>query len=526
MVILFAFIINLERQNMYGIPSGRTRRLQFAATVFASTLAALGAGGAQAGVTGFAGISQYDTAALARNFIPPDTMGAVGTTQYMEFVNGAVAVYDKATQTRTQLLSDVAFWANAGQTGAFGDSRVLFDHASQRWIALSFGAAVSDIQIAVSQTSNATGAWKSVKFTGFAGGTADYPTLGMDGSGVYIGTNNFAPNFKGTSLFSIPKADLFAAAPTLANITRFDQIVTSPDGGVTIVDPNRRGFVYQGAVDNSNAGGNGTIVSIDFFTNSFDKFNVLNPGAAGATLSASQVINSPLYNNLNKGHQPDGTVALDTLDDRLSSNVYKLGNKLYAVHTEGGVGAFTGHTVAHWFVFDATSGAILDQGVIGNAAYDFFQGSIAVNSLGQVLIGYNRVGAGVDGNASFLATSFITGAAGLLVRTSEVVLKAGLVGDYHCYLHNTPPNGCRERWGDFGTVTVDPTDQSFWTVGEFTREYNDAAGGHPGGSGGSRWGTWIAHATFDANGAIPEPETLALLGLGLVGIGAMRRRKR
>ena len=511
---------------MHGIRTVGDKRLRFLGTIVAGVLATLGAGGAQSSIVGFEGISQYDSAALARNFIPPDTMGAVGTTQYLEFVNGAVAVYDKATHGRTQLISDVAFWAAAGQTGANGDSRVLFDHASQRWIATSFGASVSDIQIAVSQTSNALGPWKSVKFTGFAGGTADYPTLGMDGSGVYIGTNNFKPSFKGTSLFSIPKADLFAGTPTLANITRFDNLVTFD--GTTLTDANRRGFVMQGAVNNANTPGNGTIVSVDFFDFAFDKFNVVNPGSAGATLSPSpsQVVNTPFYNGLNKGHQPDGTVVLDTLDDRLSANVYQVGDKLYLVHTEGGVGAFTGHTVLHWFVLNATSGAVLDQGVIGDSKHDFFEGSVAANALGQVLIGYNRVGAGADGNASFLASSFVTGVDGLLVNTSDVLLKGGLVGDYHCYRHNTQPNGCRERWGDYGSVTIDPTDQSFWAIGEFTREYNDAAGGHPGGSGFSRWSTWISQVSFEANGRVPEPETITLLALGIVGIAAMRRRKR
>ena len=509
---------------MHGIRPVRAKRLQIVATIFAGALATLGAVSAQASIVGFEGISQYDTRDLGRNFIPPDTMGAVGTTQYMEFVNGAVAVYDKATHARTQLISDVAFWAAAGQTGANGDSRVLFDHASQRWIATSLGNNVADIQIAVSQTANALGPWKSVKFTGFAGGTADYPTLGMDGSGVYIGTNNFnaAGNFRATSLFSIPKSDLFSSTPTLANITRFDNLVTF--NGVTLNDTNHRGFTMQGAVDNTNAPGSGNIISIDFSVFAFDKFKVINPGAPGATLSASTILFTTPYNDLNKGHQPDGTVAMDTGDDRNSSNVYKMGNNLYFVHTEGGIGAFTGHTVQHWFVVNAATGALVDQGVIGDTEHDFFYGSLAVNSLGQVLIGYNRSGSGVDGNASFFASSFITGADGLLVDTSDVLLKSGLVGDYHCYVHFGTP-GCRERWGDFGSVSVDPTNQSFWAIGEFTREYNDAAGGHPGGTGGSRWSTWIANVSFGPDGRIPEPETITLLALGLLGIAATRRHK-
>ena len=39
---------------------------------------------------------------------------------------------------------------------------------------------------------------------------------------------------------------------------------------------------------------------------------------------------------------------------------------------------------------------------------------------------------------------------------------------------------------------LDPTtDRDFWIFGEYAREYNDPAGGHPLGTGGSRWSTWI-----------------------------------
>ena len=49
--------------------------------------------------------------------------------------------------------------------------------------------------------------------------------------------------------------------------------------------------------------------------------------------------------------------------------------------------------------------------------------------------------------------------------------------------------------------------------------------GHPGGTGGSRFGTFIAEIGLSPVG-VPEPSTWAMtiLGLGLVG-SAMRRRR-
>ena len=171
-------------------------------------------------VKSFQGISQYDVASYARNFIPPDTMGAVGTTQFTQFANGGFAVFGK-DGTVQKATSDVAFWAAAGQVGANGDTRVQFDAAAGRWVALSFGASTSDIQIAVSNTADATGTWQSTKFTGYVGpggaanSVADYPTLAIDTNAVYIGTNNFGAtaagqpeNFRGTTMNVIPLSSL------------------------------------------------------------------------------------------------------------------------------------------------------------------------------------------------------------------------------------------------------------------------------------------------------------------------------
>ena len=108
----------------------------------------------------FKGVSQFDLRAiLGGSFIPPDTMGAVGATQFMETTNGVYAVYSKTNGALQSKVDARAFWAAAGMadgSGLNGDARVLFDKPSQRWMALQFGASVADIQIAVSNSSRST----------------------------------------------------------------------------------------------------------------------------------------------------------------------------------------------------------------------------------------------------------------------------------------------------------------------------------------------------------------------------------
>lgn len=491
---------------------------------------------------GFEGISQYDGASFGRNFIPPDTMGAVGKTQYMQTTNGAYAVFDKTTGTRTALMSDVGFWATAGQTGTSGDSRVMYNATANRWVAVAFGANAKDLQIAVSDTYDALGTWKSVKFEGYGGfgfgATADYPTLALDTNAVYIGTNNFAPassggtnSFRGTTLNVIPLDSLFnAVAPTIGNMK---QVVTPYTGGAGDLD---RGFAPQG-VNSFSAGASGTVLAASLFN--YDslayRVNGLTPASAlGATASATTMIGQAAFASPGPARQPSVDIAanrriIDALDERISSSVYEANGRLYMVNTVNSGADGLDEARVRYTVLDAATLAIVDEGDIGAAGYDYYQGSIAVNGDGQVVIGYNRSGLDPStGKISVMARSFNTDTDGKLVSTSgELLLKESLVDDYHNGSLFGQTFAGRQRWGDYSQVSVDPTDpQHFYLIGQFAREYNNPASGHPGGTGGSRWGTWIAMVDAGAIVPIPEPSTWLMMALGLLALGCVADRRR
>ena len=494
-----------------------------------------GAPGAISASLGFKGVTQYDTRALngGFSFVPPDTMGAVGATQFMETTNGGYAVFDKATGARTALISDGAFWTAAGQTQNHlpnglpfgnGDARVLYDSISKKWIVESFAASLDTIQIAVSTTSDALGPWQSTSFVGHAGGIADYATLAIDSKAVYIGTNDFsaAGHYQGETLNILSRSNLFGATPTTTSLKQFVTPLSAIFGGA---DP---GYAIQGV--NQLGQDSGRILSVSIQGPDLIRYDVNNPGKSIATLSNVSYLGTTPYDSNNPAAQPGDAVIggplIDTLDDRVSSAVWERKGLIYAVHVVTPAG--TGHTAIVWTVSNAATNALVQEGTIGGNGdgYDYFQGAIAVNKAGQVVISYDRSGSDLaTGAISLFAQTFNPLADGSLVNTSTVLLKVSDTLDYHNgSLEGQPATG-RQRWGDYAQVTVDPDNvASFWIVGEYAAEPNTPAAGHPGGTGGTRWGTWVSSLTLSA---IPEPGTwtMMLVGFGLAGAAARRARK-
>ena len=493
------------------------------ALIAVSALTAVAAASAQAVfVRGFEGTSQLDNCALGQCFRPPDTMGAVGTTQFLETNNGSIAVFDKATGALTSRVSMPAFWANAGLPGgASGDQRVLFDHYTNRWIMNGFGAGGNVINVGISDTADALGVWRAVAITVLPSGTADYPTLAMDDKAVYIGTNNFTPGFTGTSLLSIPKASLFGGAPSTAGMTTFTTPLAGPDNG----------FAIQAAV---NWQGNPTnTVSViadsrDFNAQVFYRVNGVN--AAGATQTVSTQIAGSGYNVAGAGRQPDGSRLVDTLSPRITANAVQYNGKVYStatVQADAGIGDFA---AVRWTVVDASTGSLLSSGRIQQAGFDYYEGSIAINEFGEAVIGYNRSGTATadgngdglpDGNISFMARAYDASGNLLVQDGGEMLLRVSGINDYRCGARTPVDTACRQRWGDYAAVTMDPSNHhKFYAIGEYASAWAII----PGFTTTERaiWNTYIAEIAM-----VPEPSQYALmaLGLGVIGFAARRRRQ-
>ncbi len=177
-----------------------------------SALRGLNRGAVGAGISVDLDFESIDLAAMSSltGFVatPPDTMGAVGPTQFFTALNMVYRVHDKATGTADTSLDviDSDFWIAAvdpNDSGG-GDPRVRFDRINNRWVVIAFTTNPlpnNRILIALSDgpTISLATIWTQYYVTprltngglNDRGCFADYPMLGIDANAIYLGANMF-----------------------------------------------------------------------------------------------------------------------------------------------------------------------------------------------------------------------------------------------------------------------------------------------------------------------------------------------
>ena len=428
--------------------------------------------------------------------VPPDTTGAVGPNHYIQYNNGGLVIYNKAGGTTTALMSETAFWQNkAGLSSAIatlasGDPRVVFDQLSGRWVVIAFTGSPTNnrLLIARSDTTDPNGTWKGTSIAAASGQFADFPTLGVDRNGVTLAVNNFGGGtFTGVYVYSIPKADLYAATPSLTNMT-------------TLVNTST-GFASQGVNNfntNQTGASAGALVSSNF-TNAIRYTPINGSGAAGATLGTATTLSvssfgaPPNIQAPNAGNNGLSTRFIDTGDTRTMSTVYRVGNFLYmARHASLNGGTQSGIRVTVLNLSGATPTVAAEATLGGTSDPNFnsYYPSVAANANGDVVVGYSRSGFIGSGNAanrwigSYASVGKFNGTNALTFSSTPIELFAG-ERDYTSFEGTGSANP--NRWGDYSATTLDPADPGvFWTTQEYAAKTADGSGS---GSGFTNWAT-------------------------------------
>jgi uncharacterized membrane protein len=416
------------------------------------------------------------------NSAPPDTNGAVGSTQYVQWVNSSFAVFDKATgnlisgPTAGNLL-----WTGFGggcETNNDGDPIALYDKLANRWVLTQFSVSTTPFLqcVAVSTTSDATGTYNrySFQYSTFD----DYPKMGVWPDAYYITFNMFNGNtFVGADACAYNRNAMLNGQP--ATQVCFQQ--GSSVGGLLPSD-----------LDGTTAPPAGSPNFLVFFgTNNLNlfKFHVDFATPANSTFTGPTVIPVTAFTALCNGGtcvpQSGATQQLDSLADRL---MYRLAYRNFGSHeslvvnhsvTAGGGGG------VRWYELQNPNGTVTvaQQSTFAPDSNFRWMGSVAMDKAGDMAMGYSLSGTGINPSIAFTGR-LASDPANTMQAETTIISGTGA------------QNGGLTRWGDYSAITVDPVDDcTFWYTDEYIKS-----------TGSFNWNTRIANFKFPNCGAAATPD--------------------
>jgi hypothetical protein len=413
---------------------------------------------------------------------PPDTTGAVGATQFVQWVNTSFAVFNKATGAAVYgpVPGNTLFtgFGGACETSNDGDPVVQYDKLANRWVMMQFAVPTGGPYfqcVAVSKTSDATGAYDrySFQYTGFN----DYPKAGVWPDAYYVTYNIFNGNtFGGAKVCAMDRAAMLAGS---ASVTQQCFQLGTAYGGLLPAD-------LDGTIAPA-AGTPNYVMNIGTNKLNLWKFSVNWATPASSTFTGPTAIPVTAFAAACGGGtcipQAGTNRTLDSLADRL---MYRLayrkfadGHEALVVNHAVSLGTNRKNTYAgtRWYEVrnPNTTPVVFQQSSYAPDTTSRWMGSIAMDKQGNIALGYSASSTAIKPALRY-ATRLATDAPNTLSNETVVVQGTGA------------QTGTLSRWGDYSHMSIDPVDDcTFW----YTSEYLKA-------DGTFNWSTRIA--SFKING--------------------------
>src|SRR5579863_4286896 len=403
---------------------------------------------------------------------PPDTNGAVGLTQYVQWVNTVFAIFDKSSGA---LLAGPTpgnvLWSGFGggcDTNNDGDPVVVYDKLANRWVMSQLSVSTFPYMqcIAVSATADATGVWYRYAFQ--YSYLDDYPKMGVWPDAYYETFNMFDDDeFVGADVCAYNRAAMLSGQA--ATQVCFQQ--NASVGGLLPSDMDGTTPPPAGSPN----------YFLTFGANSLQlyRFHVDFNNPSNSTFTGPVTIPVAAFAPLCNGGsqcvpQRATTTLLDSLADRL---MYRLAYRNFGDHES----LVVNHSVAvaggggiRWYEIQrpGSTPVVAQQGTYAPDANTRWMGSVAMDRIGDLAVGYS-----VSSGAIFPSIAF----AGRMPSDPPGALEAETT-----IVSGGGSQTLLSRWGDYSAMTVDPVDDcTFW----YTQEYLSTTGAW-------NWNTRIASFNF------------------------------
>jgi len=409
-----------------------------------------------------------------QGYVPPDTQGAAGPTNYVETVNQTIAIFSpKATGASSINTTLSNFWfttgglAHADAGSGLSDPVVTYDDAIGRFVVadqdVDFNTHVSRFDIAVSKSGSpatlGTADWSFYSIvTTQTGFDADYPgNFGYNHDAVVFTLNMFGVVSGGhVQVISINNQNLLSGTLTVFqnNLNDFSVRPTTMHGSVA-GDP--MWLVTE----------HGDNVSIDVIKMT----NVLSTAPTFTYTNLAVTPYSGVVNPLN----PNGTAITTNIDSRIQKSSEANG-LLVAAHA---VSISSTQDVIQWYEVNVggATPSLQQQGRVNAGANTYLTyPAIDINASSNIGLTYMRSGTDASNDfESMYVTGRTTSDASGTMEASVLVPSGHGVANYSDFSSGG-------RAGDLSGISVDPGDGSFWAASEFAN--TDAT---------ANWGTAVAN---------------------------------
>jgi len=410
----------------------------------------------------------------------PDTVGAVGATQYVQWVNLSFVVFDKATGSL--LLGPIygnALWSALGESDTCaanddGDIVVEYDRLANVWVMSQHaypasGTAPFSICVAVSETSDATGSWNAYDFV-LPPNFPDYPKLAVWPDAYYLSINEQNPvTFAnlGGYVCALDRQSMLAGTTARA-MQCFEQSVSYQS-------------LLPSDLDGSIAPPSGAPnYFLDLGTNALNlwQFHVDWTTPANTTFSGPTVLPVTAFTKACGGSstcvpQLGTTQLLDGIGDRLMFRV------TYRHFADGHESLVASHTVSapsgiRWYEIQSpgTTPEVVQQATFSPDSNYRWMPSIAMDQMGDIALGYS-----VSSSSMAPAIRYTGRLQSDPLNTMEAE---------NSIIEGPNVEEGSNRWGDYSSMSIDPTDDCTFF---YTNQYQETTGSY-------NWRTRIASFKF------------------------------
>jgi hypothetical protein len=418
--------------------------------------------------------------ATANGSAPPDTNGAVGANQFVQWVNTEFTVFDKSTgQVLYGPTAGNSLWTGFGGGCEFsndGDIVAQYDKLNNRWVMSQFAIQSTPFLqcVAVSTTPDATGSYNRYAFQ--QPNFNDYPKIGIWPDAYYVSFNMFDDHndFIGSRACAFDSASMRAGLAATQQCFQLSQnfggLLPSDVDGTT--PPPAGSPNYYVAYD-------GNLASLDVW-----QFHIDFQNSGNTTFTGPVNVPVAAFTEACGGGtcipQPGTTQTLDSLGDRL---MYRLAYRNFGDHEALVVNhsVTSGSSVGvRWYEIRSpgSSPTIYQEGTFAPDSGYRWMGSIAMDQAGDIALGYSVS----DGNTVYPAIRYAGRVPGDPLGSLE--------SEASIFEGPGAQTGGLTRWGDYSAMSVDPVDDcTFW----FTSEYLPS-------NGSFNWATRIASFKFTTCG--------------------------